>query len=60
MCCLGNIDIRDYQETVTTGQTYRQTDGQTDARQSDPYVPPASQVTQTHVCYQINEKGHKK
>ena len=27
--------IRDYQESVTTGQT----DGQKDARQSDPYVP---------------------
>ena len=38
------IAMRDYQESVTTGQTGRQTDrqptdGQTDAGQSDPYVP---------------------
>ena len=35
--------MRDYQESVTTGQTDtwtdRHTDGQTDAGQSDPYVP---------------------
>ena len=31
--------MRDYQESVTTGQTHRQTDRQTDPRQSDPYVP---------------------
>ena len=24
MCCLRNIHMRDYQESVTTGQTYRQ------------------------------------
>ena len=35
MCRLRNITIRDYQESVTTGQMH----GQTDARQSDPYVP---------------------
>ena len=35
MCRLPNTAMRDYQESVTTGQT----DGQTDARQSDPYVP---------------------
>ena len=35
MCPLRNIAMRDYQESVTTGQT----DGQTDAGQSDPYVP---------------------
>ena len=43
MCHLRNIAMRDYQESVTTGQTDgqtdRQTDGQTDAGQSDPYVP---------------------
>ena len=43
MCRLRNIAMRDYQESVTTGQTHgqtnRQTDGQTDAGQSDPYVP---------------------
>ena len=32
MCRLRNIGMRDYQESVTTGQTGRQTD----ARQSDP------------------------
>ena len=36
MCCLRNIAMRDYQESVTTRQTDRQT--QTDAGQSDPYV----------------------
>ena len=35
MCRLRNIAVCDYQESVTTGQT----DGQTDAGQSDPYVP---------------------
>ena len=35
MCRLRNIAMRDYQESVTT----RQTDRQTDARQSDPSVP---------------------
>ena len=35
MSRLWNIAMRDYQVSVTTGQT----DGQTDARQSDPYVP---------------------
>ena len=35
MCRLRNIGMRDYQESVTTGQT----DGQTIAGQSDPYVP---------------------
>ena len=35
MCHLGNIAMRDYQESVTTGQTHRQTD----AWQSDPNVP---------------------
>ena len=39
ICC---VAVRDYQESVTTGQTDtqidRRTDGQTDAGQSDPYV----------------------
>ena len=35
MCRLRNIAMRDYQESVTTGQT----DTQTDAGQSDPCVP---------------------
>ena len=41
MCRLRNIAMRDYQESVTTGQTdtHTHTDGQTDAGQSDPYVP---------------------
>ena len=34
MCHLRNISMCDYQESVTTGQTHRQTD----AGQSDPYV----------------------
>ena len=39
MCRLRYIAMRDYQESLTTGQTHRQTDAQTDAEQSDPYVP---------------------
>ena len=39
MCCLRNIAMRDYQESVTTGQKHARTDGQTDAVESDPYVP---------------------
>ena len=42
MCHLQNIAMRDYQESVTTKKVWlpnRQTDGQTDAGQSDPYVP---------------------
>ena len=43
MCRLRNIAMRDYQESVTIGQTHRRTDRhthtQTDAGQSDPYVP---------------------
>ena len=39
MCRLRNIAMRDYQESVTIGQTHGRTDGQTDAGQSDPYVP---------------------
>ena len=37
MCQLRNIHVamRDYQESVTSGQT----DGQTNTEQSDPYVP---------------------
>ena len=35
MCRLQNIAMRDYQESVTIGQTHIQTD----AGQSDPYVP---------------------
>ena len=42
MCRLRNIAMRDYQESVTTGQTQgqtdRQTDGRNDAGQSVPYV----------------------
>ena len=35
MCHLRDIAMRDYQESVTTRQTHRQTD----VGQSDPYVP---------------------
>ena len=38
MCGLRNIAMHDYQESLTTGQTDRHTDRQTDAGQSDPYV----------------------
>ena len=48
MCRLRNIAMRDYQESVTTGQTH--THGQTDAGQSDPYVP---------LCFAGDTKKHK-
>ena len=34
MCCLRNIAMLDYQESVTTGQTDTQTDGRTDRRRT--------------------------
>ena len=49
MCCLRNIAMCDYQESVTTGQTHRQTDGQTDRQTLDKVIPMcryASQATQ--------------
>ena len=39
MCRLRNIAMHDYQESVITGQTDGQTKRQTDAGQSDAYVP---------------------
>ena len=51
MCRLQNIAMRDYQESVTTGQTDRQMEGQTDPRQSDPY---ASQATQKLYAFPIS------
>ena len=53
MCRLRNIAMRDYQESVTTGQTDRQTDrrtdGRTDRQPPDKVIPMcryASQATQ--------------
>ena len=40
---LQNIAMPDYQESVTTGQADRHTDGQTDAGQSDPFFSQATQ-----------------
>ena len=40
--------MRDYQESVTTGQTDTETDRQTDTGQSDPYVP---------LCFAGDTKG---
>ena len=34
MCCLQNIALHDYQESVTTGQTDTWTDGPTDRHQT--------------------------
>ena len=39
MCRLQNIAMRYYQESLTTGQTDAQTDGQSDAGQNYFYVP---------------------
>ena len=36
---LRTISRGDYQESVTTGQTHRHADRQTDAGQNDPYAP---------------------
>ena len=52
MCLRRNIAMRDYQESVTTGKTERQTGGQTDVGQSDPYVPLcfAADTHNVHKC----------
>ena len=53
MCRLRNIAMRDYQESVTTGQT----DGQKDAGQSDPYVPLCfAGDTIVPLCFEGNTK----
>ena len=49
MCRLRNIAMRDYQESVTTGQTDRQTNRQTNRQTPDKVIPMcryASQATQ--------------
>ena len=53
MCCLGNIAVRDYQESVTIGLADRHTDrwmdGRTDGQTPDKVIPMcrfASQATQ--------------
>ena len=49
MCSLRNIAMRDYQESVTTGQTARQTDRHTERQTSNEVIPMcryASQATQ--------------
>ena len=47
---LRNIDMGDYQESVTTGQTHRQTDGQT----LDKVIP------KCHYASQMTKKCKKK
>ena len=39
MCRLRNMAMRDYQESVTTGQTHTQTDGRTDRQTPDKVIP---------------------
>ena len=49
MCCLWNIAMRDYQESVTTGQTDGRTDRRTERQMSDKVIHMcryASQATQ--------------
>ena len=49
MCRLRNIAMRDYQESVTTRQTHRQTNGWTDRQTPDTVIPMccySSQATQ--------------
>ena len=51
MCRLRNIAMRDYQESVTTGQTHRQTNRWMDGQTPDKVIPMcryASQATQLH------------
>ena len=60
MCRLRNIAMRDYQESMTTGQTVRRTDTQTDAGQSDPYVPlcfAGDTTNEVHVKDLITDPG---
>ena len=51
MCRLRNIAMRDYQESVTTGQTHTRTDGKIDRQTPDKVIPMcryASQATKKH------------
>ena len=59
MSRLRNIAMRDYQESVTTRQTHRQTDRQTEAGQSDPYVPLccAGDTIKKHTKYWFKSKA---
>ena len=60
MCRLRNIAMRDYQESVPIGQTDRHTHAQTDAGQSDPYVPLCfagdTKITLTHIPVDLHPK----
>ena len=49
----GNIAMRDYQESVTIGQTDTHTHTQTNAGQSDPYVPLCFAGDRRHKKYSI-------
>ena len=62
MCRLQNIVMRDYQESGTTGQTDGRTDRQTDAGQSDPYVPLCfagdTKINNDLMAFQMNESAY--
>ena len=55
MCRLRNIAMRDYQESVTTGQTYTQTD-----RQTPDKVIPMWRRTKWSLCAAMLRRRHKK
>ena len=66
MCCLRNIAMRDYQESMTTGQTDTHTHKQTDFRLSNPYMPLCfagatqkllSERLGSHRCIQVKYAG---
>ena len=56
MCCLPNIAMRDYQKSVTTGQTDRQTDACMHRQTQDKVIPMcryALQATQKKGYYML-------
>ena len=60
MCRLQNIALCDYKESMTTRQTDIRTDRQTDAGQSDPYMPLCFAGDTKNMPLIIRSRGTKK
>ena len=59
MCRLRNIAMRDYQESVTTGQTDAQTDGGTDRQTPDKVNPMCRYASQATQKWKLNNPNLK-
>ena len=60
MCRLRNIAMRDYEESVTTGQTRTRTDGQTDRQTLDKVIPMCRYASQATQKRRNKQKKHVK